>query len=343
MIYIYSLTVFFLILFVINYAIDQRRVRNGVFLTIGILLLLFSSIVYAISNLDGVIPYIGLLLVLILLLLSPVMLLVIGIALIYNGRTLLSKEGWKLPNLLSLLAGIGIATLPVITFLMPSVGILQPFIIFIQLCFVYYGFLFICYLASSTLYNLNRVKLRQEFMIILGSGLIKDRVPPLLASRIDRAIAFYDRQRKIHTPPLFVASGGQGSDETVAEAEAIRDYLLSKGIPNHHIIVENQSVNTLQNMQFSKQKMDERMAGKPYSCVFVTNNFHLFRAGIYAREAGINGDGVGSRTAFYYLPNAFIREYIAILVMYKKVHVMMTALILLTVVGLSLFNINLVR
>lgn len=343
MIYVYSLTVFFLILFVINYAIDQRRVRNGVFLTIGVLLLLFSSIVYAISNLDGMLQYIGLLLVLILLLLSPVMLLGVGIALIYNGRTLLSKEGWKLPNLLSMLLGIGIAALPVLTFLMPSVGILQPVITFIQLCFVYYGFVFICYLVSSTLYNLNRVKLNQDFIIILGSGLIKDRVPPLLASRIDRAISFYYRQSKIHTPPRFVASGGQGSDESIAEAEAIRKYLLTKGIPNQQIIVENQSVNTLENMQFSKQKMDALMEGKPYSCIFVTNNFHLFRAGIYAREAGITGDGVGSRTAFYYLPNAFIREYIAILVMYKKVHVVLTALILLSVIGVSLLNINMVR
>ncbi|MFO7197353.1 YdcF family protein, partial [Enterococcus faecium] len=77
----------------------------------------------------------------------------------------------------------------------------------------------------------------------------------------------------------------QGANETISEAEAMRGYLVEKGIDENFIIMEDQSVNTLQNMKFSKAKMDAILSN--YNSLFSTNNFHLFRAGIYARKAGL--------------------------------------------------------
>lgn len=37
------------------------------------------------------------------------------------------------------------------------------------------------------------------------------------------------------------------------------------------------------------------------------------RTSIYARKLGLGGTGVGSLTARYYVPSAFLREYVAIL------------------------------
>ncbi len=63
--------------------------------------------------------------------------------------------------------------------------------------------------------------------------------------------------------------------------------------------------------------MDQQTGG-PYRAIFTSNNYHIFRAGLYAKQAGLKADGIGAKTAFYYLPNAFLREYIAILVLHKK-------------------------
>lgn len=322
--YILGMAGLCLVMFVISYTQDRRRLQNGVFLTIGIILLLFGLVLYAMNHLAGHVPYIAVLLILILLLLAPVVVLGIGVALIYNGRILLRKEGWKLPNLLSMLTGFGILVLPPLVLIAPYNSVLAPFVIVVQLCVAYFGLLFICYLVSSLLYNFHRPRYRPDFIIVLGSGLIRNKVPPLLASRLDQGIDVYLRHQD-GEPPRIVVSGGQGSDEQTAEGEAMGQYLLEKGIPAEHIIIENESANTLQNMRLSRQKMDELMGGKPYSCIFVTNNFHLFRAGIYARQAGIQGDGVGSYTALYYLPNAFIREYIAIIVMHRRIHIRIIA------------------
>ena len=53
---------------------------------------------------------------------------------------------------------------------------------------------------------------------------------------------------------------------------------------------------------------------------FTTNNYHLFRAGLFARMAGLKADGIGAKPLLF-LPNAFIREFIAIVVMYKRRHI----------------------
>ncbi len=86
-------------------------------------------------------------------------------------------------------------------------------------------------------------------------------------------------------------------------------------------------------MLFSKEIMDSLKPEGKYNSIFTTNNFHLFRAGIYARQAGLNSQGIGSKTAFYYWPNAMIREYVAIVVMGRKRHMKICG----TILGFALF------
>ena len=79
---------------------------------------------------------------------------------------------------------------------------------------------------------------------------------------------------------------------------------------------------------------------KSYSCIFVTNDYHVFRAGTYARQIGLKAEGVGCKTAFYYWPNAFIREYIAIMAQHKKAPVWLAVLWMIGVIIWELATYN---
>ena len=134
-----------------------------------------------------------------------------------------------------------------------------------------------------------------------------DRLSRLLRDRLDKAIEVY---RKDPTPPVLIPSGGQGGDETVSEAEAMRQYLLERGIPERDILPEDASKTTLENLSFSKRILDGR-EGRKYTAL-VTSNYHVYRALRYCRRIGLKCTGIGSRVAFYYWPSALIREFIAI-------------------------------
>ncbi|MCG7407116.1 YdcF family protein [Paenibacillus sp. ACRRX] len=265
------------------------------------------------------------------------------IALLLNAKILIRKEGRKFSNYLTLLLGICILIFITFSFMKPvrylpqEIQLFYSGVMFILLYFLVNLFSF---LSAYFLYQFNKPKLNQNFIIVLGSGLMGDKVPPLLANRIDKAIEFYRRQEAVTTPPTLILSGGKGSDELVSEAEAMQAYAVDKGIPIQHTIQENRSTNTFENMVFSKKIMDNMYEDR-YNSIFATNNFHLFRSGLFARAAGLSSQGIGAKTALYYWPNAMIREYIAVVVMNKKRHGTVVGIVLgLSLIGMTILYIT---
>ena len=135
---------------------------------------------------------------------------------------------------------------------------------------------------------------------------------PLLQGRADRALAFWKKQkRSFSREAIFIPSGGKGADESMSEAEAIERYLLFRGISPALVHAEKNSTSTFENMLFSKRIIDEIQPQA--SAVFATTNYHLFRSGVTARRAGLPIEGIGSRTRWWFWPNAFVRECASLL------------------------------
>ena len=147
-----------------------------------------------------------------------------------------------------------------------------------------------------------------DYILILGCKFRRDgTLTPLLRGRVDKAVEFWKRQRDLTgREAVLMPSGGQGSDEPMAEAEAMRRYLLEQGIPEAVILPESRSRNTYQNMEYSRALIGQAIPGA--KVVYATTNYHVFRSGVWANLAGLPAEGVGSRTKWWYWPNAFMRE-----------------------------------
>ena len=185
----------------------------------------------------------------------------------------------------------------------------------------------------------------RDYMMILGCQIRDDgTLTPLLKGRADRALDFARMQReKTGRDLIFVPSGGKGDDEVIAEGQAIRNYLISRGIPEERILTEDRSVNTLENMKYSLQLIREHSGQEKPKIGFSTTNYHVFRAGILAEEQGLHAQGIGSPTKSYFWLNAFIREFIATMYAERKRHflaVLVLLLILLGMVGLMFWGIR---
>ena len=116
--------------------------------------------------------------------------------------------------------------------------------------------------------------------------------------------------QKDPSTPYLIPSGGQGEDEEISEAEAMRQYLVEKGIPSDHILQEDRSTTTRENIAYSKAIIEAR-EGRRYTAL-VTSNYHVYRALRYARDMDFACTGIGAHVAMYYWPSALIREYAAI-------------------------------
>ncbi|MGE6260106.1 YdcF family protein [Heyndrickxia sporothermodurans] len=336
---IIPLILFFIFLY--SYLKDPRKIINGLlFNTFICTFLLFCSIASFKSGNDYL-HFIVVFPIVALILMIPFGTVALMFGLFLNAKILIQREGRRFANSLTLITALGILLFILFSITNPT-GLFsshfQPIFGGIFLIILYCILHLSNFLSAYFLYQFNRPRRNQDFIIVLGSGLINDKVPPLLASRINKAIDFYWKQAAVTKPPTIIFSGGQGPDENLPEAEAMQKYAVEKGIPIEHTVQENRSVNTYQNMLFSKEIMDSLKPNGKYNSIFTTNNFHLFRAGIYARQAGLNSQGIGSKTAFYYWPNAMIREYIAIVVMGRKRHIKVVGTILVFSVLFSIFS-----
>ena len=172
----------------------------------------------------------------------------------------------------------------------------------------------------------------KEYVIILGCKIRGDgTLTPLLKSRVDKAIHFAKEQKdNTGKDIVFVPSGGKGSDEVISEAEAMQKYLITQGIPKKSIMIENKSTSTFENMTYCNQIISKK--DKDAKICFSTTNYHVFRSGVIANECGIDCEGMGSNTKWYYYTNALIREFIANIVHERRKHI---ALIVLMYISIS--------
>ena len=255
-----------------------------------------------------------------------------GLAMLANGIHLIRREGRSIAHALPIFLGfmcIYYAASPLIQgFLIVKYagrysGMFSAAAEFSKKCSLFVLFMMFAYVLYSAVYMILRQRKEPDFIIIHGAKVFGNRVSPLLAKRIEKALELF---RKYDGRPVLIVSGGKGSDESCSEAEAMELYLRDRGIPEEKIIKEDRSLTTKQNLAFSKEIMDGRKPGS--YCVFTTNEYHVLRASILAAKEKINGDGYGCNTALYYLPAAAIRETAAFIVMYKKLAVAMILLFL---------------
>ena len=178
----------------------------------------------------------------------------------------------------------------------------------------------------------NNLESNEEYMRYWHGSIII--IKPLLRGRVDSALNFRNKQLKENSQDLtFICSGGQGTDETISEGEAMKNYLLTKGINKKNIIVENKSKNTYENIKNSYQLIKKKDA----KIAFSTTNYHVLRAGLIATEQGIKIEGIGSKTKAYFWINAFIREYIGTLYNEKKKHIIIFIIIIIYIILLLIF------
>ena len=321
---LYLIPLFLLVLFFTAYKYNRTLILTG---------FLFSFSIISFIGIFFLQAYFGSSLILRTISLIPIFLLILFFSfgvyvfigfLVLNTRSVIKKEKRSFKHFLALIFAAVLLLLIIVPQLIDLSGF-PEFTVYIG--YSAYG-LIICYMIhltqfviSTILCNLSRPPKNQDYIIVLGCWIKGGKVTPLLARRIDKAIKFYYQQKEVCEPPKLIMSGGKGTDETCTEAEAMKSYALDKGVPEKHILTESSSSSTFENMTFSKIIMDVETRVKSYKCIYATNNYHVLRAGICARMAGLKINGIGAKTAFYYLPNAMLREYIAYLHIHIKFNI----------------------
>ncbi len=144
-----------------------------------------------------------------------------------------------------------------------------------------------------------------DCVIVLGAKVNGTQPSGALRNRIQLASEYLGE----NPDTIAVASGGQGEDEDISEAQCIFEGLVQRGIAENRILLEDRSTSTAENLEFSLALLgdDVRTVG------IATNNFHVYRA---LRTANTIGGrdfyGLPVATSLMSFPHYLLREAVAL-------------------------------
>jgi uncharacterized SAM-binding protein YcdF (DUF218 family) len=119
-----------------------------------------------------------------------------------------------------------------------------------------------------------------DAIVVLGAAQYVGRPSPVLRARVDHAVSLWKRG----LAPTLILTGGTGVGDTTSEAAVARKYAMSKGVPDHAIVIERHGRTTSQSMQAVARIMDDR---EKNTVILVSDPFHMLRLSILARRFGL--------------------------------------------------------
>lgn len=115
--------------------------------------------------------------------------------------------------------------------------------------------------------------IKADVIIVLGAGTRKhgDPLPPQAKQRVLEGVALYTQGYATH----MIISGGLDKNTGYVEADEMKAYAVTQGVPADAIIAERQSTSTWENTTYSLAIMREHQWSVP---LVVTSPYHTWRA-----------------------------------------------------------------
>lgn len=155
----------------------------------------------------------------------------------------------------------------------------------------------------------NMTKEKVDYVIILGARLYGSIPSPSLLERLKAAKEYLLKNEDVKV----VVSGGQGVNEDIPEAFAMRKYLMENGIEDSRILIEDKSTSTFENLKMSLEKIKEVDDRENIKVLIATNRYHVFRARFLAKRLGMIPFGLPAEIPPTTVIKSYIREFFAVI------------------------------
>lgn len=149
----------------------------------------------------------------------------------------------------------------------------------------------------------------ENVVVVLGCGLNPDGTPSdTLQKRLDGCIKYAE----INPGAYIVVTGGKAKNRDITEALGMKNYLVANGIDRDKIICEDKAASTKENFVFAKELLKEKGIERD-NIAYITNSFHAYRSGEYAKLAGFtNVKAISVATDPVVIIPATVREVLAV-------------------------------
>ena len=142
-----------------------------------------------------------------------------------------------------------------------------------------------------------------EVLIVLGTTVNGTEPSPMLKQRLDAAVQYLNT----YPESVCIVTGGKGDENNLSEAQCMYNYLTAAGIDAARITMEDRATSTVENLQNVRKMLSTNEVD------ILSSDFHLYRAGLIAKEAEFIPTLIPAKTEpFSLLAPWFLREIFAL-------------------------------
>ena len=142
-----------------------------------------------------------------------------------------------------------------------------------------------------------------EVLIVLGTTVNGTEPSPMLKQRLDAALEYLNT----YPDAVCIVTGGKGDEVNLSEAECMYNYLTAAGIDPSRITMEDRATSTVENLRNVRAMLDTNEVD------ILSSDFHLYRSGLIAGEAGFTPALIPAKTEpLSLLAPWFLREIVVL-------------------------------
>lgn len=154
-----------------------------------------------------------------------------------------------------------------------------------------------------------RPEVKFDYLVVLGCTVHGSMPSRSLRDRIDAAYTYL----RAHESVTCIVSGGKGNAKRLSEAVCMYNALTGLGIGENRVWMEDKAVSTQENFALSLALIAEKTGTRPDRIGFLSSDYHLFRANMFARAQGITACGIPAKTGSLSLYlNYLLREIVMV-------------------------------
>ncbi len=157
-------------------------------------------------------------------------------------------------------------------------------------------FIFLFYILENIIsiwaYSIRDDSREADVVIVLGAAAYDGGVSPVYRERLNHGIDLY-RQGLVKK---IIVTGGVAKGNKHSDAYTAKEYVLSQGISEEDILMEEASVITLENLENSKALMEQNGYR---TAIVVSDPLHMKRAMLLAEDTGMEAYGSPTPTTMY--------------------------------------------
>ena len=125
-----------------------------------------------------------------------------------------------------------------------------------------------------------------EILIVLGTTVNGTEPSPMLKQRLDAAVQYLNT----YPDAKCIVTGGKGDENNLSEAQCMFNYLTAAGIAPDRVQMEDRATSTVENLKYVRSMLDTNEVD------IISSDFHLYRSGLIAKDAGFSATLIPAKT-----------------------------------------------